>query len=223
MFVGYIRRSRSTQEISPQRQRDEINKWAATQGVEISRWYEEMPVTGSAPINERPQLSMALMNLEKGHTLVVTDITRLSRSQMVFSMVLGTLHQKKAHIAFADGHIFEEDDMMSRLITNLLSWAAEWEKAQISIRTKQSLAIIGKTKALGRPDRCKFGWNNADGVLQPNEEEQLLGKRLMEMKESGQSLRQIASTLRKEDITNRNGNHFPHQNIGHIIRTFRAV
>jgi prepilin-type processing-associated H-X9-DG protein len=223
MHVGYIRRSRSHQEISPQRQREEISKWASENGVEITTWYEELPVTGSAPITERPALSLALHNLQKNDTLVVTDITRLSRSQMVFSMVLGTLHQKKAHIAFADGHVFQEDDMMSRLITNLLSWAAEWEKSQISIRTKQSLAVIGRTKALGRPDRCKFGWCNVDGVLQPNQNEQALGVRILEMRSDGMSLRKISSILKDEGVLNRNGNHFPYQNIGHIARTFRAA
>ena len=223
MIWGYIRASTSRQSISTERQIENINKWAEDNNKEISDFFVEKPISGSSKIKDRPELSRLLTTIKKGDTLVVNDITRLSRSQMVFNMVLGLLHQADATVAFADGHIFQEDDMMSRLMTSILSFTAEWEKEQISIRTKQSLNIIKRTKALGRPDKIKWGWRNNDGKKFPHEQEQIIGCKLYSFRTSGHTFKSIKEAFDQEGITTRTGKLFSISGLHRLFKTFEKA
>ena len=220
MFIGYLRCSTNIQENSVERQRDEITRWANETNVQIAEWFIEKPISGSASIADRPALTAAMHSLTKGDTIVVSDLTRISRSQMHFAMALGMLHQKGAHIAFADGHTFDEDDMMSRLMTNILAFCAEWERASISSRVKQGLRVVAKTKALGRPDRVRFGWKNVDGVKQPNDLEQQIGVFIQKQRKEKIKLRIIVDALQERGWKNRNGNNFSLAAVAHINKTF---
>ena len=69
MYVAYIRCSTNIQENSPERQRDEITAWANNQGASIDEWFVELPISGSASIAERPQLTAALDSLQKNDSI----------------------------------------------------------------------------------------------------------------------------------------------------------
>ena len=223
MHIGYCRCSTNQQENSVERQRDEINRWADENGVVISEWFIEEPISGATSVADRPELTAAIGQLKKNDTIVVSDLTRISRSQMHFSMALGLLHQKGAHIAFADGHTFDEDDMMSRLMTNILAFCAEWERKSISVRVKQGLKVVSKTKALGRPDRLKFGWLNVDGMKQANEAEQVIGLFIKKQRKEKIKFRVIVEQLNERGWFNRNGNSFSIQAVAHINKTFEPA
>ncbi len=220
---AYLRHSTSSQSISPIRQRELIDTWAKKNKIIIDEWYCEEPITGSASIQDRPVLTELLVRIGKKDSLVVLDITRLARSQLVFNMVLGMLHTKSAQLKFADGTTYEEDFLYSRLMMSVMAFASEWEKQAIAVRTKTALQVIGKTKALGAPTRCKYGWSNVGGLLKVNDEEQEVGKRIKEMRAQGCTFRAIEERLAKAGIKNRAGKVFSNAGIQHINRTFRAA
>ena len=221
--IAYIRASTSAQAVSPVRQRKLIEEWASKNNKKIAEWYQEEPITGSASIKDRPELTAALMAVGKGDNLVVLDITRLARSQLVFNMVLGMLHTKKANLMFADGTSYEEDCLYSRLMMSVMSFASEWEKQQISMRTKTALAVIGKTKALGRPDRCKYGWSNKDGMLVANDKEQEVGMFVKECRSKGMTYKRIEKALVDKGYYNRSGKPFSNAAVQHMYKTFRVA
>jgi DNA invertase Pin-like site-specific DNA recombinase len=82
MYIAYLRQSTNRQVNSSERQRVEIEKYAAEQGIVIDRYYEEAPISGSTPVSERPALTEALFALGKNDSLVVADLTRLSRKPL---------------------------------------------------------------------------------------------------------------------------------------------
>ena len=223
MHIGYCRCSTNQQENSVERQQDEMLRWAKENNVVIEKWFIEEPISGSTSVADRPALTSAISELKKNDTIVVSDLTRISRSQMHFSMALGLLHQKGAHIAFADGHTFDEDDMMSRLMTNILAFCAEWERKSISVRVKQGLKVVSKTKALGRPDRLKFGWVNVDGLKQANAAEQKVGLFIQKQRKDKVKFRVIVEQLNERGWFNRNGNSFSIAAVAHINKTFEPA
>jgi prepilin-type processing-associated H-X9-DG protein len=223
MFAAYLRFSTNHQINSGERQRVEIQKWADDNGITIEQWYEEEPLSGSTPVSQRPALTEALCNLNKGDTIVVSDLTRLSRSQSHTSMILGLLQQKGASIAFADGHVFDETDMVSRLMTNILAFCSELEREQIRVRVKQGMAVAKKTKAMGSPETVLFGWRNVDGVKQPHSLEQQIGVFVQKARVRGMKLKVVQTELCKRGWVNRKGNPFSVAAISHLARNFEPA
>ena len=217
---AYIRRSRSSQQISPERQRADIGDWATKQNVKIDRWFIEEPITGSSTIAQRRELTQLLNELGKKDTLVCLDLTRLARSQAVFSMVVGILHTKGANLAFADGSTYESDDMFSRLIGSVMSFAAELERVQIGQRTKSALAVIKNTHALGAPKRQRYGYTNSCGLLRPDPAEQRIGKLVLSLRNSGKTFREIVGEFESDGIVNRAGGKFSIAGLSRMAKTF---
>jgi DNA invertase Pin-like site-specific DNA recombinase len=220
MYIAYLRASTNRQVNSSERQRVEIEKYASQQGIVIERYYEEAPISGSTPVSERPALAEALFALGKDDALVVADLTRLSRNQSHTSMILAMIQQKGAGIKFADNHTFDEGDMVSVLMTNILSFCAQLERENIRIRVKQGIAVAKRTKAMGSPKTVKFGWRNVDGVKQPHSLEQEIGVFVKNARVSGMKLKDIQKALCKKGWVNRNGNPFSVHSISHLHRTF---
>jgi DNA invertase Pin-like site-specific DNA recombinase len=220
MYIAYLRRSTNRQVNSSERQRVEIEKYAKQNGIVIDRYYEEMPISGSTPVSQRPALTEALFELGKGDSLVVADLTRLSRSQSHTSMILALINQKGAGIKFADNHTFDDRDMVSVLMTNILSFCAQLERENIRLRVKQGMAVAKQTKAMGSPKTVKFGWRNVGGVKQPHGLEQEIGVFVKNARVKGMKLKDIQSELCKRGWVNRNGNPFSVHSISHLHRTF---
>lgn len=223
MYIGYIRQSTNRQVNSAERQRVEIERYAKQHGITIERYYEESPISGSTPVSDRPALAEALCELNKGDSLVVADLTRLSRNQTHTSMILALIQQKGAGIKFADNHTFDDSDMVSVLMTNILAFCAELERENIRLRVKQGMAVAKQTKAMGSPKTVKYGWRNVDGVKQPHVLEQEIGSFVLNARKCGMKLKDIQNELGKRGWVNRNGNPFSVHSISHLHRTFVAA
>ena len=76
MVVGYLRVSTEKQHLS--NQQDEILRFAQTRNMEIDRWVTEV-VSGKKDQKDR-KLGSILRRLKNGDTLIVTEISRLSRT-----------------------------------------------------------------------------------------------------------------------------------------------
>lgn len=220
MYASYIRRSLNRMVNSSERQRDEIERWAMENGVSIDREFEEMPISGSKSISERPSLAAALHELKEGDTLVVADITRLSRNQTHFGLIMGMLHQKGAKIAFADGHIYDEECITSRLMTNILAFCSELERNNIRLRVKQGMRVAMKTKAMGNRETVKFGWRNEGGVKVKHDLEQQIGTFIKQSREKRVRIKTIQHELNKRCWFNRKGKPFSQPAITRIANTF---
>ena len=84
-FDGYVRVSRvggrgGDNFISPEVQRDQITRWAALRGVEITMWHEDLDVSGGKII--RPGLDLAMTRCEQGLSegIVVAKLDRFART-----------------------------------------------------------------------------------------------------------------------------------------------
>lgn len=90
MIVAYLRVSTSKQNLS--NQQDEIRRFAQNRNLSIDRWVMEV-VSGKKNKKER-KLGSMLKRLKKGDTLIVTELSRLSRTLTDIMAIMGHCLEK---------------------------------------------------------------------------------------------------------------------------------
>lgn len=147
MVIAYLRVSTEKQFL--ENQKDEILRFAGTHELKIDKWYKET-VSGSVSTKER-KLARLLKNMKAGDVIIVTEISRLSRTLLEIMNILNLCIQKKVILySTKEGYVFQ-DDINSKVLGFAFGLAAEIERNLISIRTKEALARRKKEgKPLGR-------------------------------------------------------------------------
>lgn len=137
MVVGYLRVSTEKQHLS--NQQDEILRFAQTQNMEIDRWVTEV-VSGKKDQKDR-KLGSILRRLKNGDTLIVTEISRLSRTLTEIMTIMGHCLDKGITLySTKDGYAFD-DTINSKVLCFAFGLVAEIERNLISMRTKEALAL----------------------------------------------------------------------------------
>src|SRR5687767_12532202 len=87
--VAYLRVSTAEQELGPQAQRANIERWATTHGVTIVAWRTDQGVSGGAELDKRPALQAALddLRLYDAGVLVVAKRDRLARDVVKAALI----------------------------------------------------------------------------------------------------------------------------------------
>ena len=148
MVVAYLRVSTDKQHLDNQKQ--EIRRYAAKRGITIDRWVEET-ISGTKDQKLR-KLGGLLKRLKKDDTLIVSEISRLSRRLLEIMGILNTCIRKGVIIHSVKEGYELSDNINSKIITMAFGIVSEVERNLISSRTKEALA---NKKAqwiiLGRP------------------------------------------------------------------------
>ena len=104
MVIAYLRVSTSKQHLV--NQQDEIRRFAHTKEIEVSRWVTEI-VSGKKNQKER-KLGRVINQLKPGDTLIVTEISRLSRTLTEIMAIMGKCLEKNITIySTKDGYAFD--------------------------------------------------------------------------------------------------------------------
>lgn len=163
MIVGYVRVS--TEKQHPENQKDEICRYAAANHWEIDRWLVEV-VSGKKHVKGR-KLGSLLKKLKKGDTLIVTEISRLSRSLTDIMTLMGQCMKKGINIYTIKEKYCFDDSINSKVLCFAFGLVAEIERNLISMRTKEALAL---RKAEGKQLGRKIGFSPKMDILKSNEE-----------------------------------------------------
>jgi DNA invertase Pin-like site-specific DNA recombinase len=196
--VAYLRCSTDRQDLSPGVQREAIERWAATGGVTVVAWHEDLGISGGTPLEERPGLLAAI---EEGRVrgagiLVVARRDRLARDVLTAALVERLCDREGARVLTADG-TGNGDGPEAALMRTLLDAFAAYERALIRARTKGALAVL---KAKGRrTGGVPMGHVvDGEGRLGVHESEAAAVARARELRTQGKSLREIAAVLEVE-------------------------
>lgn len=118
MVIAYLRVSTEKQHL--ENQQLEITKFADARGIKIDRWVTEV-VSGKTKRNER-RLGLLIRRLKKGDTLIVTELSRLSRTLLDIMSILNTCMEKQIMIySTKDGYAFDNN-----INSKVLAFGSDW-------------------------------------------------------------------------------------------------
>ena len=168
MVYAYIRVSTEKQTVENQRQ--EIERFAEEKGIKIEKWVKET-VSGTQSSGNR-RLGALLKKLRKGDTLIISEISRLSRKLMDIMEILRICMEKEVIVySIKEGYELG-DTIVSKVLAFAFGLSAEIERNLISQRTKEGLA---RARANGVKLGRKVGGTNRKYKLTDKED------RLIEM------------------------------------------
>ena len=137
MIIGYLRVS--TEKQNPENQRDEIRRFAEEKSLAVDLWVVET-VSGKLPYRKR-KLGRLLRRLRSGDVLIVTEISRLSRSLTEIMAIMGYCLEKKVCIYTTKERYTFDNSINSKVLCFAFGLVAEIERNLISMRTKEALAL----------------------------------------------------------------------------------
>lgn len=213
--IGYIRLSKadrprkgeSTADVEARQkaslvaQREAIEHAADRNGWDLVHIYEDNGKTGGNTRREGFQTALAAMR--PGDMFVVAKFDRLTRDIADFGTLLKRSERrgKEWYIAVLDQKI-DTSTAAGWLAATQLAVFAEYERRLIAERTRDALAIVGRTKQLGRPSTI-------------NENVQ---RRIRKLHKSGMSASTIARQLTADGVPTERGGTWHHSVIGAFLR-----
>jgi DNA invertase Pin-like site-specific DNA recombinase len=159
MIIGYARVS--TDEQSLERQLDILTD------EKCDKIYKEK-ITGNK--KERPELDKLLNTLACGDTIVVTELTRLSRSTRDLFRLVDVIQQKGADIKSLKESWLDTTTPHGKLMFTILAGLSQFERDLISERTKEGLkSARARGRKGGRPSKPQNTINKAIALYNSKE------------------------------------------------------
>ena len=156
MVIGYLRVS--TKKQYPANQQDEIRRFVKSKNWVVDTWVTEV-ASGKKREQER-KLGSLLRKMKPGDTLIVTEISRLSRTLTDVMSIMGKCLEKGINLyTTKEGYAFD-NSINSKVLCFAFGLVAEIERNLISMRTKEALALRkAEGKVLGRRKGCYTNQN----------------------------------------------------------------
>ena len=137
MIVGYLRVSTEKQHLG--NQQEEIKRFTQRSTVTIDKWVTEI-VSGRKHERDR-KLGSLLRRMKRGDTLIVTEVSRLSRTLTDIMAIMGKCLKKEINLLTTkEGYSFD-NSINSKVLCFAFGLVAEIERNLISMRTKEALAL----------------------------------------------------------------------------------
>lgn len=145
MLIGYARVSTEGQNLN--RQLDQLK------AEQCERIYQEK-ITGST--KERPELDKMLDNLRTGDTIIISELTRLSRSTKDLFQLVDQIEKKGANIKSIKEIWLDTTTPYGKLMFTIFAGISQFERDLISQRTKEGLSSArARGRKGGRPSKNK--------------------------------------------------------------------
>jgi DNA invertase Pin-like site-specific DNA recombinase len=139
-------------------------------------------ITGTSDFSSRPELKKCLEEMKKGDTLLISELSRLSRSFLGMVNEVSKLVERGIHIKTLDGRLDTTamPKEITMLLVSILGYAASEELRAIKTRTAEGRAVA---KSRG----VKFGAKRKYDKYQIQE--------IMHKRDLGQGYGQIAKAM----------------------------
>jgi site-specific DNA recombinase len=204
--VGYIRVSTEKQAdsgISLSAQRAKIEAYAVAMDLDLVAIVEDAGI--SAKTLDRAGLRSALSMLTSGRAdaLLVVKLDRLTRSvRDLGDLVERYFASRFSLLSMSDA--IDTRTAAGRLVLNVLTSVAQWEREATGERTRDALAHK-KAKGEFCGGQAPYGFSNENGVLIRNEAEQSVIATIKDFVRAGMSKNGIAHELNRAGIAPRSG------------------
>ena len=146
MLIGYARVSMEGQNLD--RQLDQLK------AAHCERIYQEK-FTGTK--KERPELEKMLDNLRAGDTIIISELTRLSRSTKDLFQLVDQIEKKGSNIKSLKEIWLDTTTPHGKLMFTIFAGISQFERDLISQRTKEGLeSARARGRKGGRPVKNKI-------------------------------------------------------------------
>jgi putative DNA-invertase from lambdoid prophage Rac len=195
---GYVRVSTTRQADQGESldvQQRTIAGYAMMHGLQVDRTFIEGGVSGSVPLNERPQGKALLAGLKPGDTVITAKLDRMFRSALDALGVLADLKTKGVSLHMIDLGGDVTGNGISKLVFTILSAVAEAERDRI----RERISIVkadqkSRQRYLG--GKVPFGFCVGDeGALVPDAAQQAAIETVHCLRAKGTPMRTILATL----------------------------
>jgi DNA invertase Pin-like site-specific DNA recombinase len=203
--MGYIRVSTQGQAeegVSLDAQEAKIRAWAEANGAAAVQIFRDEGISGKRSDN-RPGLQAALEAVGPGDALIAYSLSRLSRSTRDTLDISEKLQKRGADLVSLTEKI-DTTSAAGKMVFRLLAVLAEFERDQISDRTKSALAYK-KSNGEKTGGDVPFGFKARGGRLYQNAKEQAAVRLIAEQRRAGASLREICRALEAGGYRRKNG------------------
>ena len=128
-------------------------------------------LTGTSKFGDRPELTKCLDELEEGSILLISELSRLSRSFLGMVNEVSKLIEKGIHIKTLDGRLDTTamPKEITMLIVSILGYAASQELDQIKTRTAEGRAVA-KSRGVKFGAKRKYTPQQAATVVEMREQ-----------------------------------------------------
>ena len=149
MVIAYLRVGTSNKELLEE-QKDEIERYASNHDMNVDKWITDVTVDKGR--EDERNLARGLDRMQKGDSLIFSDISRLGRTLSEVMDIMGRCMEKGVQIySIRDRYILDQA-LDLPVMGNVFKLVTEIEHSLMSIRTKE--ALNHKKSAggpLGRP------------------------------------------------------------------------
>lgn len=220
--VGYLRISTDGQEdgYGLDVQRQHIVAYAAVNGYQVERWYEDVE---SGAKEERPGLDELRSDVASGavERVLVYRLDRLAREALLSERLYRELSSKAQVISVSE---VLAEGFTGDLMRRILAAFADYERAVIAARTKngrrasvkQNGTYAGGPGVLGYRPVGRRG-EPGKGALTVVESESDAVRMIFDLRAQGQTLQAIASTLNEKGYRTRQGAKFSHVQVLRVL------
>lgn len=178
-----------------------IAGYAMMLGLSVDRTFEERGVSGSKPLNERPEGAALLAAVKPGDVIITAKLDRMFRSAVNALTVLEELTQQGVSLHMIDLGGDVTTNGISKLVFTILSAVAEAERDRIRERIS---TVKADQKLRGRylGGKVPLGWRlGVDGQLVEDANGQRGVRRILELHNEKRSLRSIAGELTNQGFS----------------------
>lgn len=208
----------ATKGLSLRAQEETCAAVADRNGWTVSATCRDAGVSAGLALDRRPGLVQAIAQLTLGSVLLIAKRDRIFRADPFECAVIErAIRSRGGRIVSCAGEGTEDDSPSSIMMRRLLDAFAEYERLQVSVRTR---AIMASKRARGeRTGRIPFGQRlAADGrLLEPDQAELHALEAMRSLRAGGMSLRQIAAEMDGRTPP-RGGGKWSHSSIRELLR-----
>jgi putative DNA-invertase from lambdoid prophage Rac len=199
-------------------QRRQIDGYAMMRGLRVEQVFVERGVSGSKPVQERPEGAKLLATLRPGDVVITAKLDRMFRSALDALDVLGKLQKEGISLHMVDLGGDVTGNGISKLVFTILSAVAEAERDRIRERVrdvKRDQKTRGRYLGGVRP----FGFEIGEaGELVEVPAEQAAIRTMVKLHRQGLALRPIA-----EEVERRHGTRLSHMAVKRILADAGAL
>lgn len=206
--IGYCRVSTEGQVedgVSLDAQRAKVEAWAALHDEPELLVFVDAGISGSS-MAQRPGLQSALDAVcKRKGVLVVYSLSRLARSTRDTLSISDRLAKAGAELVSLSEKL-DTTSAAGKMLFRLLAVLNEFERDQVSERTRSAMAHMRKTgRRISR--FAPYGWDfdAEQQALVVNRAEQRVLQRMRRFRGQGMTLRQIAAELDAHDVATKRG------------------